>query len=73
MTGQRNPEEMPRKSNSNYQEGETFSEPTRVSNPHGLYSFPPNEHLFQYFPSLWKSISTQLTGQGLHWPLSQVV
>ena len=39
MTGQRNPEEMPRKSNSNYQEGETFSEPTHVSNPHGLYSF----------------------------------
>ena len=65
---------MPRKSYSDYHEGATLSEPTRVSIHSHCTLFPPNKHFYSlhYFVSMWKFISTQLTGQGLvtgHWSL----
>ena len=62
-----NPEELPHKSNSNYDEGATQKLSLGVClsvYPHVLYSFPPSKYLLYYFLSLWKLFAAKLKGQG---------
>ena len=62
---------MPHKSDSNYQEGATLSEPTRVSiNTYPIFLLTSTLLVSLLSVSVWKFISAQLTGQGPgHWPV----
>ena len=72
-----NPEEMPRKSNSNCHEGATqwFSLPLSLLmglSTHTIIFSPLNRYLFHYLPFLWEFFSAKSKGQGpCHWPLVQ--
>ena len=56
---------MPHKSDLNYHKGSTLSEDTCVSVHMYCILFPPNKHLFHYFPSLWEFFTAKPKGQGL--------